>query len=89
LIAKAGTKLAVNVDCFGQVVLRSKGLHEIPVPALSQGGKADELPASPDGTWQFGPSDSKFGRRITLQRAESKNRQLVADLIDPRGILAR
>ena len=87
-LSKALAELTVDVEGLGQVVLGRQRSHEVAIAALPQRGEADELLTGPNGACHLGPCDAQLGSRVALQGPEAEDGQLVADLVDPRGVVA-
>ena len=76
------------MECFGNVVLRCICFHEVAIATFSKRGQANQLLAGSDCASQFGPGYPELDGRVAFQRAKAEHTQLIADVIDPCGILA-
>ncbi len=81
-------QLAVDAEGFGQVVLGGQSLHEEAVAAFSEGGEPDQLATGPDCCCQLGSPDPESRGRIALEGLQAQHGELVANLVDPGGVLA-
>jgi hypothetical protein len=61
--------LAIDGQCFGEVVLGGEGVHQVAVAAFAEWGELDELLSGADGAGEFGTGNAEFGGGVALQAA--------------------
>ena len=87
LFSEQRSELFVDAQRLGRVAGAGQRLHEVAVAALAIRGTGDQLVSGAFGGGEFGAPDLKAGVGVALERSQVESVELVADLVDPVGVL--